>query len=198
MKKDEVVKGYRNDSFDCRGLRRTPMSAFLRNHQKGIMKYISSFKNTGGSLGHSLRPAIIIFCVLLIGCATIKENQSVPAPPEKESLSIQQLYGIEIQGIRLIGAGRFLDFRYKVIDPEKASPLMDSRAKAHLIDQETGSNLEVPSFPKVGSMRQKTRQPIAGKIYFILFGNPGVVKPGGKVTVAIGDFKAENLIVGAE
>jgi len=155
-------------------------------------------KKTGESLGRSLRAAIMIFCVLFIGCATTKENQSVPAPPEKESPSIEQLYGIEIQGIRMIGAGRLLDFRYKVIDPEKASPLMDSRAKPHLIDQESGSKLGVPSSPKVGSLRQKTRQPIAGKIYFILFGNPGVVKPGGKVTVVIGDFKAENLIVGSD
>jgi hypothetical protein len=162
------------------------------------MNYMPSFKNAGESLGPSLRAAILIFCLLLIGCATTKENQGLPAPPEKESPSIEQLYGIEIQGIRLIAAGRFLDFRYKVMDPEKASPLMDGRARPYLIDQETGSKSGVPSSPKVGSMRQKSRQPIAGKIYFVLFGNPGVVKPGGKVTVVIGDFKAENLIVGSD
>jgi hypothetical protein len=29
----------------------------------------------------------------------------------------------------------------------------------------------------------------------MFFGNPGVVKPGNKVSVVIGDFKAENLVV---
>jgi hypothetical protein len=162
------------------------------------MNYMPSFKNTGEPLVRSLRAAIIVFCVLLTGCATTQENQSIPAPAEKEWSSIEQLYGIEIQGIRLISAGRFLDFRYKVMDPEKVSPLMDGRARPYLIDQETGSKSGVPSSPKVGSMRQKSRQPIVGKIYFVLFGNPGLVKPGGKVTVVIGDFKAENLIVASE
>jgi hypothetical protein len=134
----------------------------------------------------------------LSGCATTKENQNLSTADEKPPLSMEEQYGIKIQGIRLIGAGRFLDFRYKIIDAEKALPLMGSSAKPPLIDQESGSKLGVPSSPKVGSMRQKTRQPIAEKIYFILFANPGVVKPGGKVTVVIGDFKAENLVVSAE
>jgi hypothetical protein len=141
---------------------------------------------------------ILVCCLLWGGCATTKENHTSAALPEKESPSLEQQYGIEIQGIRLIGAGRFLDFRYRVIEPEKALPLMDGRSRPYLIDQETGSKSGVPSSPKVGSMRQKARQPIAGKIYFILFGNPGLVKPGGKVTVVIGDFKAENLIVASE
>lgn len=48
---------------------------------------------------------------------------------------------------------------------------------------------------KMGSLCQKTREPIAKQIYFILFSNTGVVEPGSKVTVVIGDFKGENLVV---
>ena len=48
---------------------------------------------------------------------------------------------------------------------------------------------------KMGSLCQKTREPIANQIYFILFSNTRVVEPGSKVTVVIGDFKGENLIV---
>jgi hypothetical protein len=48
---------------------------------------------------------------------------------------------------------------------------------------------------KVGLLRSKGK-PEAGRDYFILFGNTGgVVKKGNMVTVVIGDFKVENLVV---
>jgi hypothetical protein len=56
----------------------------------------------------------------------------------------------------------------------------------------------VPSAGKVGPLRQTVRsgKPEANRNYFILFANPGkYVKPGNKVTVVIGDFKAEDIVV---
>ena len=120
---------------------------------------------------------------------------SVAAP---SSLSMTQdrneEWGIKELGIRLSAAGYMLDFRYKVLDPEKASLLLQRQAKAYLIDQTTGKKLGVPR-TKLGPMRQTSVKPIADREYFILFSNPGVVKPGSKVTVVIGDFRIENLIV---
>jgi hypothetical protein len=56
--------------------------------------------------------------------------------------------------------------------------------------------LQVPDTPKMGSLRQKTRQPEAGRIYFALFGNPGgLVKHGSKVTLVVGDLRISDLVV---
>ena len=118
--------------------------------------------------------------------------------PVKEALQVSEQWGIEPISLRLTAAGHIIDFRYRVTDPKKALPLFDVRNKPTLIDQASGAKLSVPVAPKVGSLRQKTRKPEAGRIYFILFGNPGVVKAGSKVTLIIGDVKAENLTVGAE
>ena len=53
----------------------------------------------------------------------------------------------------------------------------------------------VPNPPKVGAVRT-TRPPQPGRTYFMLFGNPArFVKPGNKVAVMAGDFKADNLVV---
>jgi hypothetical protein len=88
-----------------------------------------------------------------------------------------------------------LDFRYRVVDAEKAAPLFDRKNKAYLIDQASGAKFLVPESPKVGALRT-TRPPTPGKNYVILFGNPDrFVKKGNRVTVMIGDFKAENLVV---
>ena len=89
-----------------------------------------------------------------------------------------------------------IDFRYKVLDPVKAATLADRQAKPYLLDQATGAKLSVPRSPKVGPLRQAAENLTAGKVYFALFSNPGkLVKQGNKVTVVVGGFRAENLVV---
>lgn len=109
--------------------------------------------------------------------------------------AMERLFGVQLKGVRLASAGYMLDFRYHVTDAEKAKPLFDRRNPAILIDQETGAKMMVPVPPKTGALRS-TRPPKAGRTYFMFFANPGqFVKAGQKVTVTIGEFKAEGLVV---
>lgn len=109
---------------------------------------------------------------------------------------LRSTWGIEIAALRLSAQGYFVDFRYKVIDPEKASPLASNELRPYLIDESTGKELRVPTTPKLGSLRQTTQKINAGQIYFMFFGNSrGIVKPGNKVTVVIGDRKLEHLTI---
>ena len=113
-----------------------------------------------------------------------------------ESETLEQKWGMQVSSLHLSANGYMVDFRYKVVDPEKAATLGDPKAKPYLVDQATGAKLVVPRSPKVGPLRQSATQLAAGKIYFALFSNPGkLVQKGNKVTVVIGDFKAENLVV---
>ncbi len=119
-------------------------------------------------------------------------QQEIPA---HTPTSAEEEWGLRIEAVRLTGAGNLLDFRYRVIDPKKVSPLLDRHAKPYLIDQASGVKLTVPNMPKVGSLRAKGK-PETDRVYFILFGNSkGWVKKGSRVTVVVGDFKAENLVV---
>jgi hypothetical protein len=89
-----------------------------------------------------------------------------------------------------------IDFRYRVLDPDKAAMLGDRRYAPCLIDQASGTRLRVPNTPKLGPLRQSATRLEAGKIYFMLFANSGLlVKSGSKVTIVIGDFRAEDLTV---
>lgn len=127
---------------------------------------------------------------------SIQEIQNIEQTGAAEKSVLEEKWGVEITGIRLSAADYMLDFRYRVVDPNKAAPLLSRRAKPYLIDEASGAKLIVPAPPKVGSLRQKSSQPRADKIYFVIFSNPGrLVKRGNKVTVVIGDFKAENLVV---
>ena len=124
--------------------------------------------------------------LLLVGCAS--------APPPKAVLADR--WGIEITSLRTSAHGHMIDFRYRVLDPAKAGTLADVRYNPILIDQATGIQMKVPNTPKLGPLRQSAKRLQAGKIYFMLFANSGLlVKPGSRVTIEIGDFKAENLTV---
>ena len=115
---------------------------------------------------------------------------------EERVISIEEQWGIEVQEIRLSAAGYMLDFRYKVVDPDKAVPILRRPVESYVVDQSSGRKLLVPRPPKVGSLRQTTLKPEAGRIYFTIFANPGkFVKPGNKITVAIGDMQIEDLVV---
>ena len=111
---------------------------------------------------------------------------------------IEETWGIRFESLRLSAAGAIVDFRYRIMNPAKAQPIVDRRNKAHLVVQATGEKLAVPSDAKIGPLRatEKFGKPKLGKVYYILFAIPGRnVKPGEKVTVVIGDFKMENLVV---
>lgn len=118
------------------------------------------------------------------------------ASPEPTTPQTGAEWGIEVSSLRLSAAGYMLDFRYRVTDPEKAAPFMDRSVKPCLIDQATGAKMYVPSPPKIGSLRQTSRNPKPGRTYFVLFANPGrFIKRGSAVTIAMGACKLRNLIV---
>jgi len=111
------------------------------------------------------------------------------------TLDLAARWGVEVESIRSTAAGYMLDFRYRVVDAEKARPLFKRQTKPYLIDQETGARLMVPSPAKTGPLRN-SNLPKAERTYFMFFANPGqFIKPGKKVSVVIGDFRAENLVV---
>ncbi len=133
------------------------------------------------------------------GCATGRATQNRPLSSsitKKHQAALREKWGIEIASLRMSGHGHMIDFRYRVIDPSKAGILADVRYTPCLVDQATGIRMKVPNTPKLGPLRQSAKNLEAGKIYFMLFANNGLlVKSGSKVTVLIGDFKVENLSV---
>ncbi|MHC4676005.1 MAG: hypothetical protein ACYTBZ_26235 [Planctomycetota bacterium] len=150
-------------------------------------------KKAGGGICPGFAIVLMLFGCGLTSTTTIQNAERTTC---EGKTTFEQQWGVQICGIRLSAADYMLDFRYRVIDPEKAKPLLSRQVKPYLVDQESGAKLIVPVPPKVGSLRQKSNEPIPGKIYFVLFSNPGrLVKPGNKVTVVIGDFSAEGLIV---
>jgi hypothetical protein len=102
---------------------------------------------------------------------------------------------VEILGVRRVSSGLMLRFDYRVFEPSRAVALNDKKARPYLIDEATQTALSVPAMENVGELRQVAPyQP--NRAYFIIFGNPGgLVKHGGRVTLVVGNLRAESLVV---
>jgi hypothetical protein len=69
---------------------------------------------------------------------------------QKQELS--EKWGIELVAMRSTAAGHMVDFRYRVLDAEKAAPLFKRQTKPYLIHQGSGKVLAVPNTAKIGSL----------------------------------------------
>jgi hypothetical protein len=115
--------------------------------------------------------------------------------PEAEAIDPAEMWGIEITSIRLTANDHMIDYRYRVVDSDKATDLFKRQIKPFLIHQRTEQVLAVPETAKLGPLRN-SNMPQKDRIYWMFFGNAGkLVKTGDKVTVVIGDFRVEDLIV---
>jgi hypothetical protein len=166
-----------------------------------------------------LRTRTALVVIVLIGICSFSTSQTQPVQgnespvvPRKSAAVVPQRYhtrqlpnrgqqyfalvwGIDSLAVKLVESGELIKFTYRVIDPQKAKVLNDKRNEPSLADARAGVKLVVPNLEKVGQLRQSST-PEAGKVYWMAFSNKGrLVKPGHFVDVAIGNFRANGLIV---
>ncbi|MEJ2691921.1 MAG: hypothetical protein P8166_02420 [Candidatus Thiodiazotropha sp.] len=120
------------------------------------------------------------------------------ADPAVDNAMVAEKWGVQVISVSYAADGFWLGFRFRVLDPEKANDLFDTKIKPYLESEANGVKLGVPTAAKIGALRTTNRghNIKAGKIYNIMFSNPGFqIQPGQKVTVVAGDFKVEHLTV---
>jgi hypothetical protein len=113
----------------------------------------------------------------------------------REKTYMKRKWGVELLFVRETSANYMLEFRYKVLDSNKAKPLFERQTKPVLTHVRTGAKLIVPTPAKTGALRN-SNPPKTGKVYWMFFANPGkLVKPGDRVNIDIGNFHANDLVV---
>lgn len=128
----------------------------------------------------------VVVSALLAGCATSNRQ------PEAQAAR----YGIEVEGVRHTAGGYMLDFRYRVVDAQRAASLINPRLRPYLVDEASGRQYVVPNLGRVGPLRQTRARVEAGRTYFVFFANPGrQVAQGTKVSVVMGDLVIKDLTV---
>ncbi len=123
------------------------------------------------------------------------EASAVSRHHPRQNSYMKRKWGIEILYVRQTAAGYMLEFRYKVVDAEKAKSLFNRQTKPVLTHTETGAQLIVPTPAKTGALRN-SNTPLDDHTYWMFFANPGkLVEPGEHVDIQIGEFLVEKLVV---
>lgn len=119
-----------------------------------------------------------------------------PNPMSRRAENYYDLFwGVNSLKVKSTEANEVIRFSYRVLDPDKAQPLNEAKNEPSLVAPRAGVRLVVPSLEKVGKLRQSSSAQ-AGKMYWMAFSNKGrLVKPGDRVNVVIGNFRAIGLVV---
>ena len=113
----------------------------------------------------------------------------------RASIYYGQIWGVDSLSVKAAESGEIIRFAYRVLDPNRAQALNDKKSEPSLIDPRAGVKLVVPTLEKVGQLRN-SGTPEAGKAYWMAFSNKGrLVKRGDRVSVVIGQFRADGLVV---
>lgn len=113
----------------------------------------------------------------------------------RQALMLRRIWGIDDIHVRYTASGSMIRFSYRIVDADKAEILNDKKVEPYMVVQKTGAKLGVPETEKVGKLRQ-TPAPVNGREYWMVFTNVGrVLKPGDRVNIVIGTFRADQLVV---
>jgi hypothetical protein len=98
---------------------------------------------------------------------------------------LEDRYGIRITLLGVTAGGGILDFRYKVLDADKATAWLKNEALMPMLINEN-SHAEVMHAAGMGHAPRL----VAGKVYYMLIGNSGrAIGPGDPVAVVIGNLR---------
>ncbi|MBW2257373.1 MAG: hypothetical protein JRI25_22635 [Deltaproteobacteria bacterium] len=129
------------------------------------------------------------------GAAAEPASTTTATRHPRENTLMKRQWGIEVEYVRQTAGGYMLEFRYRVLDADKAMPLFDRQTKPVLIHAESGAELIVPTPAKVGALRN-SNPPRDGQVFWMLFANPGaLVKSDDHVSIQIGAFRVDGLVV---
>jgi hypothetical protein len=113
----------------------------------------------------------------------------------RAALYYGQIWGVDSLSVKATEQGELIRFAYRVVDADRAQALNDKKAEPELLDLQARVKLVVPQMEKVGKLRQDPT-PVAGRSYWMAFSNKGrLVKRGDRVSVVIGQFRADGLVV---
>jgi hypothetical protein len=113
----------------------------------------------------------------------------------RATLYYGQIWGVDSLSVKSTEQGELIRFAYRVVDADRAQVLNDKKLEPELIDLQARVKLVVPQMEKVGKLRQSST-PVAGRSYWMAFSNKGrQVKRGDRVSVVIGQFRADGLVV---
>jgi hypothetical protein len=98
-------------------------------------------------------------------------------------------YGIDVNLIGVTAAGGLIEFRYQVVDPDKAELMIhDEKLLPVVVVEDTGATMVISRPHHATDIK-------LGGTYFFLFANAhNAIHAGSKLTLVMGDSRIEHLV----
>ena len=134
--------------------------------------------------------------ILLIGAVVVLSTRSFKRIASEQdqaamAAAIEEQYGIRVVRISTTADKALLDFRFQIVDPEKATDYMHGpyNQLPVLVVEKTGTRLDPPSHTHHANYE-------FGRVFYQFYRNPkGSVIAGTEVSVILGDLYLKHLIV---
>ncbi|MEO8328862.1 MAG: hypothetical protein ABI586_02545, partial [Candidatus Nanopelagicales bacterium] len=138
---------------------------------------------------------VIVLVVGLVGVWLLRPGRPADVRSGTDLVTTQGLaarYGIDVTLIGVTAAGGMVDFRYQVVDPDKADQVVHDLALfPKLVEEDTGATLVMRSLPHSHNQQLE----LGGNYFFLLPNASNALHPGSSVTLVIGDVRVEHVIV---
>jgi hypothetical protein len=141
----------------------------------------------------------IVLLVAAAGFAALRfweaynEEAQAAKMAERQAAAMAQIedrWGIRVTQVMATADGGLVDLRYQITDPDKAVFLYDDiRDFPRLVTEDSGVEIAINNLSHEHDLE-------FGRTYFVIYRNvAGAVKPGGLVTLFVGDLKVEHFQV---
>lgn len=130
-----------------------------------------------------LRLILLMLGLLVVAMLVFPREVTRPETTLADPALIEELYGIRIKWITVVAGGGGIDFRFIVVNPDKANELLhDPDFRPVLNPHGAGKRIYAPEMT-----HNFVFQP--GIAYHILFSNPGgIIESGTPITVEFGEY----------
>ncbi len=95
------------------------------------------------------------------------------SPGDTRQIDWVRDWGVEPVHARVTARGYMIEFRYRVVDADKARILSDRKDFPSMLSLKSNARLSVPYFPTVGYIKSNRRYLQEGRNYIALFSNEG-------------------------
>ncbi|MDJ0323684.1 hypothetical protein QMG61_07895 [Cryobacterium sp. PH31-AA6] len=139
--------------------------------------------------------AIVVVAVLLLGAGAARAwwpEQKADVRAGTTAVTAEGMaarYGINVNLIGVTAAGGLIEFRYQVVDPDKADRMMqDTTLLPIVVVEDSGATMVI-------SRPHHAVDPQLGGTYFFLFANAhNAIHAGSQVTLVMGDARLEHIV----
>ena len=112
----------------------------------------------------------------------------IPGTPASAE-AVEARYGIRITHIAVIAGGGLIDFRFQIIDPDKAAALVSVEGRPILIAEDSGKVIDSLYHPP------HSHNIVAGQSQYFLYNDRGgAIQRGTLVSVVLGDLRLEHIV----